>query len=392
MNDKMLVFFGAAFAAFALMAAPGKADPVAEGYPDWQGLVEKNHIRGREICASDLRQRAVVVFETDVNSPALAQQLLSSAQLVALTGLAGAAHGVNWEDRELPRDFILVHVVHGGVKGEEQLAAALKPPKDVDESKATMYQTLNGAFVPYYDNITFTGAPDTTGKLPYVYVLGAAGKEIVFQGAADTAGLRSAMTAAKKEVAKVKAVEWKPFYGSVNEPQFFAKEMAKAVEKGKIALTAKAILKGVTDKNADKAKEAQILYDAINQFRSDLVMRIKMEAYACPHRAYYDIRQLLKYWPSEKKKIEAQMQRINQIPGAMALCKMFAQVLEWANPSFTPKNASDAKSIVANMNKMKKQLAVMRESKVMVVQNGALLLDSQLDQLISEMPSRVPAK
>ncbi len=389
---KTMMFFTSLIAALTLSAAPGKADPVAEGYPDWQGVVDKNCIRGRNICASDLRQRAVVIYETDVNSPALGQQLEASAQLITLTGLAGAAHGVNWEDREMPREFILVHVVHGGLKNPEALENALKPPKGADESKAVAFQALNGAFVPYYDHITFTGAPDTTGKLPYVYVLGPDGKEITYQGSADINGLKAAFVAARKEVVKTKKMEWKPFYGNIAEPQFFGKELEKAVAKGKIDMTAKTIVKNVVDKNADKAKEAQILYDAINQTKSDLIMRIKMEAHACPHRAYYDIKQLLKYWPMEKKKIDAQLQRIAQIPGAMPLCQAFAQVLEWANPNFMPKNASDAKAIVAKMNKMKKQLSVMKESKVMVVQNGALLLDTQLDQLISEIPSRVPAK
>ena len=44
------------------------------------------------------------------------------------------------------------------------------------------------------------------------------------------------------------------------------------------------------------------------------------------------------------------------------------------------------------INKMKKDLEKLKESKVIVVQNGALLLDGEIDDLISLMPSRVQTK
>ena len=42
--------------------------------------------------------------------------------------------------------------------------------------------------------------------------------------------------------------------------------------------------------------------------------------------------------------------------------------------------------------KIKPQLAKMKESKVIIIQNGALIIDSQVDELISSIPSRVPEK
>ena len=55
---KKYLLLAGVLCAEALWAAPaGKAEPVAEGYPDWQGAVDKNHIAGRYLCASDLRQR-----------------------------------------------------------------------------------------------------------------------------------------------------------------------------------------------------------------------------------------------------------------------------------------------------------------------------------------------
>ena len=41
---------------------------------------------------------------------------------------------------------------------------------------------------------------------------------------------------------------------------------------------------------------------------------------------------------------------------------------------------------------MKKDLEKMKESKVIVVQNGALLMDIQVDELISTIPLKVPSK
>ena len=42
--------------------------------------------------------------------------------------------------------------------------------------------------------------------------------------------------------------------------------------------------------------------------------------------------------------------------------------------------------------KVKPQLAKMKESSVIVIQNGALLVDSQVDELIATIPNRLPEK
>jgi hypothetical protein len=66
--------------------------------------------------------------------------------------------------------------------------------------------------------------------------------------------------------------------------------------------------------------------------------------------------------------------------------------MEWADPAFVPKNAAAAKKIVAELNKSKKLLEKLKESKVMIVQNGASMLDAEIDELISSIPSKVPEK
>ena len=71
---------------------------------------------------------------------------------------------------------------------------------------------------------------------------------------------------------------------------------------------------------------------------------------------------------------------------------MFCKLMTWAGPDFTCKNAGEAKKIVAELNKMKKDLEKLQESKVIVVQNGALTMATQVDELIALIPTKVPEK
>lgn len=379
----------------ALLAGPAaKVDPVAEGYPDWQGISDKNYIMGRQVCPSDLRHKVTVVVDIEPGEK-LQSQLILIGNLVEKTGLARAGSGANWETLELPRDVIVVVSNCGGGrdKDREAIKEALKY-KGEDQSVSVSLSAIRSMGCAMYDNVTFTGAPDSTGKRPFVYVMGPEGKEPLCQGELNDAMVKTvnaAIAKGKKQIAGWE-IKWRPFYGNVDEPKFFP-ALAKALEKGKpLAPVEKAILKDVVAKDPEKAKEAQILYDALNQTRSDLVMRIKMEVAACPHRAYYDILQLVKFWPAEKKRLEAVYAKFKTIPEAEKMGKIFLKLKTWAEPEFTCKNAGEAKKIVAELNKMKKDLEKLKESKVIVVQNGALLMDIQVDELISVIPSKVPEK
>ena len=379
----------------ALLAGPAaKVDPVAEGYPDWQGISDKNYIMGRQVCPSDLRHKVTVVVDIEPGEK-LQSQLILIGNLVEKTGLARAGSGANWETLELPRDVIVVVSNCGGGKDKdrEAIKEALKY-KGEDQSISQSHSAVKSMGCAMYDSITFTEAPASAGKRPFVYVMGPEGKEPLCQGELNDAMVKTvnaAIAKGKKQIAGWE-IKWRPFYGNVDEPKFFP-ALAKALEKGKpLAPVEKAILKDVVAKDPEKAKEAQILYDALNQTRSDLVMRIKMEVAACPHRAYYDILQLVKFWPAEKKRLEAVYAKFKTIPEAEKMGKIFLKLKTWAEPEFTCKNAGEAKKIVAELNKMKKDLEKLKESKVIVVQNGALLMDIQVDELISVIPSKVPEK
>lgn len=377
----------------ALLAGPAdKVDPVAEGYPDWQGLSAKSRIVGRAICPSDLRHKVTVVIEVEPNEK-LQEQLIMAGGLI-WTKQPGPSD--NWETLELPRDQIVLVSCWGGAKKQEQVLAALKSN---DQTASQRLAYFRSDFCSMYDGATFTGAPDSTGKRPYVYVMGPEGREPLFQGALNEAGVKAAAEAIAKGKKTIAGWDpkWRPFFGNIAEPKFNT-SLAKTLEKGKTAKVAslvpveKALLTDVKSKDAEKAKEAQVLYDALNQTRSDLVLRIRMEAGKCPHRAYYDIQELLKYWPSEKKRVEAAATRIKGNPELEPLAKIFCKVMEWSRPDFTCKNAGAAKKITQELNKMKKTLAKLKESKEIAVQNGAMTVEMKVDELISAIPAKVPAK
>ena len=395
MKTNMMMAVALLAPAVVLAAGPAnKTDPVAEGYPDWQGVTAKNYVLGREICPSDLRHKVTVVVDIEPNDK-LQSQFAQIAKFVEKTGLSRIEFGGNWETMELPRDMIVVVSNRGGGKDKdhEAIMASLKY-KGEDQTISAAMSSIRSMGCSLYDDVTFIGAPDSKGKRPFVYVMGPEGKEPLCQGPLDAAmekTVNAAIAKGKKEIAGWE-IKWRPFYGKVDEPKFFP-QIAKAMEKGKpLGPVEKAILKDVVAKDPEKAKEAQILYDALCQTRSDLVMRIQMEVGACPHRAYYDIQQLIKSWPSEKKRLEKAYAKLKAVPEAEKLAKMFIKLKTWSDPEFKCKNAGEAKKILGELTKMKKDLEKMKESKVIVVQNGALLMDIQVDEVKAVMEASVSEK
>ena len=368
--------------------------PVNPKYVDWRGVSPKTYIKGRELVPSDLRHKVVVVVDVEPNNK-LQEHLALAGNFVIKAGYSAvAADGCNWETLELPRDMIVVISNRGGgrEKDHEAIAAALKYKGD-DPLIAAPLGQVNTQGCSLYDDITFDGAPETAGKRPYVYIMGHEGKEPIFQEVLTVESVKKARDVINKELASIKQGSgWRPFYGSVETPKFFP-EMEKTISKKKpLGPLEKVLLKDVRSKDEERAEEAQILYDALCQTRSDLVMRIRMEIGACPHRAYYDMQQLLLFWPSEKKRIEEQADRVKKQPEMFKLAQMFCKMSVWGDQKFVCKNAGEVKKIIGELNKMKKDLSKLKESKIVVVQNGALLMDIRIDELIAEIPLRQPGQ
>lgn len=383
-----------------VIAGPmGQACPVAASFPDWNGVSEKNYIAGRKVCPSDLRHKVTVVVEMQPGEKLL-EQLILASKLAKKTGLAGNGLnlGANWETAELPRNSIVVISFSKG-KDHASITGVMAPRKDMSSEHAAAFSYLKGPGCAIYENVTFTGAPDNGGKLPFVYVMGPEGRQPLYAGAFSEAVLADVMKAMDKGLAEIEAWpnKWRPFYGNVAEPKYHP-QLDKAIKAGKTGKGApldkvsKAILADVKSPDEEKAKEAQVLFDAIEQARSDLLLRIENEAGTCPHRAYYDVQMLLKYWPSERKSTSAVMEKIRTVPDAEKLAKMFCKVMMWDDPDFTCKNGADAKKVVGELNKMKKTLEPLKGSTTLMIQNGALLLDTKIDELIAQMPLKVPQK
>ena len=382
-----------------LLAGPAvKVDPVAEGYPDWQGITSKSYIAGREIGPSDLRHKVTVVIEVEPNEK-LRDQLVAAAPLARRSVIA-AGEGIDFSSWEMPRNIIAVVSCRGFAgKGRATVQAALVRTKD-DLVQAQALQAYGKFGAAVYEELTFTGAPDSTGKRPFVYVMGPTGKEPICQGPLNDATVKEAKAAIAKALKEIVGWDpkWRPFYGTVAEPKFNV-ALAKALEKGKtakvspLAPVSKALLADVKSKDPERAKEAQILFDAIEQTRSDLLLRIQLEGGSSPHCAYYDLETLVKYWPAEGKRLEAANPGLAKMgPELETMGKMYCKLVNWSRPEFTCKNAGEAKKIVQELNKMKKALANPKESKTIRIQNVALLLDVKVDELISSIPARVQPK
>jgi len=395
---KALPTVAAVLGAVTLLAAPAeKVDPVAPGFPVWTGVTAKNYVFGRELTPSDLRHKATILLEVDVTDK-LQEQLIMAGGLMGRSSVTTSEGAVS-ENWEVPRTYVAV-ISCRGLKSKEPVEAALTPKKgDKDMSAKLRAYGRNSSACPIYSGVSYEGAPDTTGKRPYVYVFGPTGAEPIFHGTLTAETLKSASAAADKAAKEIRSAEppWKPFFGTVEEPKFNT-TLKKTLEKGKTAKKApldpvsKALLADVKSKDEEKAREAQILFDAIAQTRSDLVLKIRVEASGSPHLAYRDIQKLLKYWPAEAKRIEVAVASIRARPEFDMMGKAFVKMTEWGDPSFACKNASEAKKIVAELKKIKKALAGVKESQNITVQNCALLIDMKAEELISLFQSKAEVK
>lgn len=386
---KRSLVLGAVLLGLSALAAPV---PVADGFIDWSGLSTKNYLYGRTLTPSDLRQRTVIYVVVD-------GETFTNAKLKDFAALASfavlpAGHATQWETEELPHGPITVFSVRNVAKGTDAktFAATFRPPKDTPESEMTQYVTYSANMIPFYKDLAPVGAAELSDdKLPFVAVYAAEGAEPVHvqekYQPADIAKVRAAVkTAKEKEIA-----DWTPPLG-IREPQHY-KQIPALLAKGKPAAAALKILAaGVKSKDAEQAKEAQIMYDALNQYASDLKLRIGLEYSSAPARAYYDFQTLIRLFPSEKKKMQAIDQKIKQNKELGSLGKIFEKLMLWSRDDFVCKNAGEAKKIVQELQKIKKTLEGLAESQNAQIQGEAMLFSSQIDSLVEIIPTKVPQK
>ena len=391
MKAKMIAAAGAVALAASLFAAPGGKEPVAEGYPDWSGVTAKNFLYGRTITPSDLRQRTVVYVVVD--EEAFAGQMKDLSSLVAIAALP-ASHATTWEVTELPREHIVVFSVRNVRKGVDakSFAKTFQAPKDADEAASAPYRSYSQNLPPFYKDLALVGEEELTkDKLPYVAVFDALGATPAFTRANYAGAMLKDVKAAVTSADEKLDAEWTAPLG-VREPKHF-KSVQAMVAKGKPAAAAlKTLASGMKSKDPETAKEAQVMYDALNQYASDLKLRISLEYKAAPARAYYDMQQLIKLFPKEKKRLAAVDAQLKQNKDVGSLGKIFEKLMLWGGDSFVPKNETEAKKIVAELQNYKKILEKLAESSNAQIQGEAALFSSQLDTLIDTIPTKVPQK
>ena len=390
MKLKLMTAACAALLATAANAAPAHGDSVAEGYMDWDGVVSKNFVMGRLITPSDLRHKAVVYVVLDGSK--MTHEFVE--EFCALPGIVPvpAGHVTQWETQELPRSKIVVFSVRNmGKMTQKEFAALFVPPKGADTKVIYQYRPWTENKAPFYKDLKPVGEADMANdKLPYVAVYGGEGTEPLYAKEKWTpAEMKNVNAAVRKAVSGLG--EWKPPLG-VEEPQFF-KKVAADMAKGKPAQTLLPQLKaGIKSKNPDQAKEAQIMYDALNQYKSDLMLRIQLELHSAPARAYYDFNTLVKNFPSEKKNLQAVDAKMKANKEIGALGKIFEKIMLWGSDDYVCKNAAEAKKNVQELQKYRKMLDVLATSQNAQLQGEAMLFQSQIDALIDIMPTKVPMK
>jgi len=369
-------------------AAP---DPVAEGFVNWEGITPKSCLFGRAITPSDLRQWTVVYVVVDdaAFTGAKVKELAPLANLMPVP----SGHSTQWETDELPHNGIVVFSVRNAKSSDPKaFAARFRPPKDAERDESQAYASYGQNHVPFYKDLAPAGEADLAAdKLPFVAVYAAEGTDPVYTkekfSGADVKDVRAAVQKAKEKL----PADWTPPLG-VSEPQFF-KQVPPLLAKGKPASAALKILSaGIRSKNPDQAKEAQVMFDALNQYGTALKLRIGLEHHAAPARAYYDLQTLIRLFPSEKKKMQDIDQKFKQNKELGSLGKIFEKLMLWGRDDFAPKSAGDAKKIVAELQKIKKALEALANSPNAQVQGEAMLFTAQLDSLIETIPTKVPQK
>ena len=378
--------------ACSMFLSAGAKDPVAEGFIDWTNVEAKNLLAGLSITPSDLRQRTVVLLVADdawitgKNAEALAR--------FATLMPTPISNAFAWDVTELDRSRMAVVSVRNLKSGKSGFAEKLKPAKGAVEKGAVEdLRQVRSSYLPFYKDLAPAGAAEIAAdKLPCVFVYGATATEPVATienfDASKIKDVKKAVNAAKQHL----PVDWEPMIG-VREPQH-CKAVSALVAKGKPATAILAAVKSsLKSKDPEVAKEAQTIYDAVNQYGTTLKLRIMCEYKKAPARAYCDVLLLTKNYPAEKKSVAEVESKLKKTNGAASLGKMVEKIMLWSSPGFMCKSEAEAQKIVNELQKFKKVFDDMGEStKNANLQGEAMMFSSQIDSLASSIPSKVQAK
>ncbi|MCR5413676.1 MAG: hypothetical protein K6F50_02975 [Kiritimatiellae bacterium] len=380
--------FSVLFAILALTvrAASGAAQvPVAPGFADWEGLTERNHVAGRAVCPSDMRGKAVMVVMFD--AARLEKDFENIAKLASRVYFTSET--TSWMVYELPASGIVLLANTGKRIDGETYAGSLKAiTSDKHKNARNSYRK---AFAPVYNGVKFPGAPDPGSAAVYAYVLEPDASEPVWKGEITDKTVKAASEAFKKAMAK--APEWKPYLGTLSREDHPFPAVVKSLEAGKPVVPCyRQLLAAIKGRDAEKAKRAQLVYDALERTRSDLVCRITAEERRSPASAAADIAELSRFWPSSRKEIEAVERNIKKNRDAATLGRMLSRLRHLADPSFRCKNAQELKKLQSEIKRFAAAVDKLKESSDIAIQGDASILSSIIEETESSLPSKVAGK
>lgn len=371
---KLTFLCAAALAAFSLYAAPAaKIEKVAEGYANWLGVVDANYLYGRNICSSDLRHKAAIIIFVEAGENMEKQLDLCVEFSYRNSGVPPA--DTVWETLDnIPRQSIVLVSVIGKVY-KSKFVERLKK-KDYGNSY------LNTK-VSFYNNVTLVGEPEEFPGFPYVMVMDPKSPVPAWKGKysqAESAKVLKAFINAKKNIP-----EWTPLYG-VAAPAHFEKARQQIAAR-KLDAARKTLMGGFSNTDAAVRAEAQMMYDAIEQYRSDLLFRIQMEYVRAPARAFADLQILLKLFPNERRKIQEIDSKLKGKIDATVIGKIFEKMITYSQPDYSPK-PSELKKNIAEVMRWKKMLAPLKEYNNVSISSQAMLVESQLDSLLENLKAK----
>ena len=138
--------------------------------------------------------------------------------------------------------------------------------------------------------------------------MGPNGTEPLWKGLCTKEKLTEICKTADKAIRELSA--WVPMTG-VEEPKFFLKERDEIRQDKALKGVLTKLQKAFSDSNQEKAKEAQVMYDAVMQYRSELIFRIIQEHKVAPARAYVDMQRLFAMFPQDKKEMQEIVAKLN---------------------------------------------------------------------------------
>lgn len=379
----------AALAAFGAEAAKVEkgTDVSAEGYPSWPGVNDEAHLAGRRLTPSDLRQRYVIIAEMDDTD--LAKQMVGpfwTAEIASdVPRLREATFSGGWERCRFERDVLVVLSIFGS---RPKKAIAEDLAKGVEGKGAVCDNPL---WTPAYRNLKFAGSPDGTGKRPFMYLLD--GTNVLyaesFVNNKTNPEIRKLATAGV-EKKKADGKKWKPFFGYVSEPNFYpkyARQLRTAWEKSRgVDTILKDLKRGISAPDAEKREEALMLYDALNQELTSCLFMAEFGMSFCKPRSAYEYLKMKRLWPGEAKRFAGIAAEMKKTPDLGKLAKFMERTEQLRDTiDEQKKNRSTAKKLVAELKAVKKFLEPMKESKDTAIQGCAMLVDSECDDLISQL-------